>query len=388
MEKTTEVLVIGSGVAGIRAAVVSAAFGTKVTVVSKNDIGNSTKSPVNARYSQNFDLMYKTGDYLGNTELVKILCSLAKSEIDYLKQKTEMIKTEFGYMPSSKSGKQIIDSIRFDAKNLSIEKINDFDLVDIMTKNGRCHGAVFKKNNDFMIVFSGATIIATGGYSNAIGISDNPKIVNGLGICASFRKGRAILNPEFVMSYPFGIESAKTIVAGILLEYPDIVDEHGEKFLSEDLEISVKENKYHHLLSQINIEFMNKISNGEKVFLDYSSVKHDKIRDIIKNEVYGGALRLLKNKKLSICPVYHYSLGGLVINKNAQTTIRNLYASGEIIGGIHGSLRLGGNGITESLVFGKIAGENAALNCDIKKVSVHVVPRKIRNVPRVCQICA
>ena len=62
---------------------------------------------------------------------------------------------------------------------------------------------------------------------------------------------------------------------------------------------------------------MNKISNGEKVFLDYSSVKHDKIRDIIKNEVYGGALRLLKNKKLSICPVYHYSLGGLVINKNA-----------------------------------------------------------------------
>ena len=87
MEKTTEVLVIGSGVAGIRAAVVSAAFGTKVTVVSKNDIGNSTRSPANARYSQNFDLMYKTGDYLGNTELVKILCSLAKSEIDYLKTK-------------------------------------------------------------------------------------------------------------------------------------------------------------------------------------------------------------------------------------------------------------------------------------------------------------
>ena len=103
MEKTTEVLVIGSGVAGIRA-VASAAFVTKVIIISKNDIGNSTRSPANARYSQNFDLMYKTGEYLGNTERVKILCSLAKSEIDYLKQRIEMIKTKFGYMQSSKSG--------------------------------------------------------------------------------------------------------------------------------------------------------------------------------------------------------------------------------------------------------------------------------------------
>lgn len=122
------------------------------------------------------------------------------------------------------------------------------------------------------------------------------------------------------------------------------------------------------------MEFMNKISGGGKVFLDYTQIKSDKIRHLISSAVYGKSLNFLKNKKLRIRPVYHYSLGGLEIDKNAQTTIENLYAAGEITGGLHGSSRLGGNGIVESLVFGKIAGKNASSNCKVKKVRCEISP--------------
>ncbi len=374
IEKSVDVLIIGSGVAGIRAAMESASLGRKVIIVSKNDIGNSTKSPANTRYKQDFDLINKTGDDMGGSDLIRILCNFSESETDCIKKNTEMIETEFGYMPTSMSGKQIIQSIRSGMKGLDIEEFSGFSLVDLMVKNNRCHGAVFRKNRDFITFFSGATILATGGYSNSVGLSDNPVTVDGYGICAAFRKGGVLLNPEFVMAHPFGVESTKSIISGSPLEYPIIVDEFGQSFLAEYLEDNIKRNKYHHQLSQINKEFMDKISSGGKIFLDYSDVENDKIKYLINNTAYGKSLNFLKNRKLRIIPMYHYSLGGLEIDKNAQTSIENVYAAGEITGGLHGSSRLGGNGIAESLVFGKIAGEKASFNCQIKKIRCKISP--------------
>ncbi len=372
IEKFADVLVIGSGISGMRAAMETASYGRKVAIVSKNNVGNSTKSPANTRYHQNADLVNQTGDHLGNKDLIETLCNLSESETDHIRKNTEMIKTEFGYMPISKSGNQIIKSIRENIQNYDVEEFYGFALVDLMVENNRCHGAVFRKNNDLVMFFSGSTILATGGYSNSVGPSDNPSTVNGMGISAAFRNGGVLSNPEFIMVHPFGIYSTNSIIAGTVLEYPDIIDEFGERFLPEYLEDSIRKNRYHHQLSKINSEFINKISTGGKIFLDYSSVDNDMIKRLINNTVYGKTLNFLNNKKLRIMPVYHYSLGGLEIDKNAQTTIDNMYAAGEIIGGLHGSSRLGGNGIVESLVFGKIAGENAASSCKMKKIECEI----------------
>ncbi len=298
---------------------------------------------------------------MGDDILINLLCEMSEMEIDRIRKRTEMVETEFGYMPSTRSGRQIMMSIRHSMDEFDIEEFGGFDLVDLMVKNNRCHGAVFRKGENLVTFVSGSTILATGGYSNSVGVSDNLNTVDGVGINAAFRSGATLLNPEFVMTHPFGIRYTKNIIAGRLLEYPDIVDEFGVRVLPEHLEKRIRKNDYHHQLAEISAVFANKISEGSKIFLDCNSISDVEIKKLANSTVYGRSLKLLKNGLLEVNPIYHYSLGGLKIDRNGQTTIDGLYAAGEIAGGLHGSSRLGGNAIAEALVLGKVAGEAAAL---------------------------
>ena len=345
----------------MRAALAAASSGSAVSLVSKNDKGNSTKSPAFTRYTQDASLINKTGDNMSDPALVHLMCDHSESEIDALLPKTNMVKTGFGFVPRVKSGRELVEAMRSALASYNVTEYAGYDLVDILERNGKCHGAFIRKGSMFILLYAGATILATGGYANCVGPSDNVNTVNGYGIYAAFRRGAVLLNPEFIMSHPFGIEKTKNIVAGETLQSANIVDQHGHPFLDDDLTEAIRTNNYHHLLSQINRIFAEKMDAGDKIYLDYGLVDADSLKQIKHDTVYGRALNFMNaDKKIPVCPIYHYSLGGLQIDKNAQTNIECLYAAGEITSGVHGSSRLGGNAISESLVFGGIAGAHAA----------------------------
>ena len=360
MERHADILIIGSGIAGIRAAVESTLWGKKIIVISNSNVGNSTKSPANIRYNQDFELIMHTGDQMSHQELVRTICELSVSESNSIIKNTDTIPTEFGYMPSSKNGKQVVDYLRNQIDWSRADEMLGYKLVDLMVEKNVCYGAVFIKGFEVVKIYAGSTVLATGGYSNSVGISDNPPTVDGVGISSAFRNGAVLINPEFIMTHPFGIRDRKSILAGEVLEYPEITDEFGNSFLSKEITENIKKNTYHDNISEINRKFVEKITSGGRIFLDYSNVNSDKIKKLINTSVYGKLLNFMDKKRIAIEPIYHYSIGGLSIDKNASTTIERLYASGEVIGGIHGSSRLGGNAIVEDLVFGKIAGDSAS----------------------------
>lgn len=375
IERTADVLIIGTGIAGLRAALASASLGRSVALVSRSDVGNSTKSPANIRYRQDFILIKDAGDRMGDDTLIDLLCRRSESEVDHVRDKTDMIETEFGYMPAGGGGRQVMASIRSELRNLDVDELSGLRLVDLMVKDDRCHGAVFVGTGGDPVSFlAGSTVLATGGYSNAVGASDNPHTVDGVGISAAFRRGAALLNPEFVMSHPFGVRYTKNIIAGKPLEYPAVVDESGRRILPESLEECVRNNDYHHRLAELSSIFAGMVSGGGRVFLDYGSVREDRMLDLANKTTYGRSLSLLKDGRLEINPIYHYSIGGLKIDKNGQTTVEGLYAAGEIVGGLHGSSRLGGNAVAESLVFGGIAGEAAASTSRVRHVRCETSP--------------
>lgn len=383
---STDVLIIGSGGAGLRAAIEAQRLGVKVILVSKSKIGlaSCTASSMGVfRISQeekdiekHFQETLEAGRALNNPNLVKILVTEAWSAIKGLEKfgiKLLVEKDKASVIANtSPAGTTLSKALSNYVLSLGINVLEKTIAFNVIVEGNRCLGAlVFKKDTGEIIEISAkATVLATGGYAGLYIRNDNPQRITGDGIALAFKAGAELQDLEFVQFQPMFIdagvprmsildwliETTKNLVPG-----GPLINRKKERFLSK---YGLLEQKIlrDNLIVAIEREVFDE--KNDFVIFDLTSLSSNKIKKAFKLVYQKRLIRPFKQifstKKLHIASFAHYTMGGVRINEKCETKVKGLYAVGEITSGIHGANRLGGNALTEIIVFGKIAGQQAA----------------------------
>jgi succinate dehydrogenase/fumarate reductase flavoprotein subunit len=237
---------------------------------------------------------------------------------------------------------------------------------DLLIEEGRAVGALgydFQKGK-FLAISTKAIILANGGGGALYQRNDNPVRITGDGFALAFHAGCQLRDMEFVQFVPPGVaEPGKPsiLIAVSLCDAGRVINSLGEDILEKygitEKPVAVKSRDS---LSQAI--FMEE-TEGREVFLDLRGVSEEKWpRD---NMAYSQRDLLRRNfscsqKPIYISPMCHHFMGGVVADQKGMTEIPGLFAAGEVVGGVHGANRMGGNALGEVLVFGHRAGASAA----------------------------
>ena len=383
----TDILVAGSGIAGIKAALTASKEGMDVLVISKTkECASNHVLGFNAVLSpdDDIDTYYNDtllgGGLINNKKLVKTLAQNAKKEVeDIEKINLEFDKDENGYhllkplgctYPRLAHIENLTGKITLEKfKELSCEngvkiKYNAM-LKDIIVKDEKVACATYfdLDKKEIVTVWCKAIIVATGGIHIA---KDSTYHFNmtGDGYAASYRAGAYLTDMEFIQYEPCRCIYPKKlgISTTLLAKGGKITNKNGERFLLKyyDSEGKIPKDALAKLIFEEIVKGNGSEHNG--VYLDLTDIPKDEI--IEKHSLYykrflNEGIDITK-EKIEVAPCAHSFMGGIVIDKNTKTNIDGLFAAGEAAGGIHGANRVGGNAGTEIYVFGTIAGYQSA----------------------------
>ncbi|NWF67062.1 MAG: FAD-binding protein [Campylobacterales bacterium] len=237
------------------------------------------------------------------------------------------------------------------ANKLQIPFLNNYKLLKFLVDENKIYGAEFLdiKTSEVKTIKAKSVILASGGYSGIFGKhSTNQLSTIGDGILASYNAGAVLSNLEFVQFHPTALKSSSILISESARgEGGYLLNSDNERFVNELLARDVVVKAIHEQLQK-----------GKEVFLDVRHISH------ILKHVMPQELKLAKlhenidiaSELLPIKPAAHYSMGGVLVDNFARSSIRGLFAVGEASqSNIHGANRLGGNSLSELLVFGKIA---------------------------------
>lgn len=410
--KQTDVLIIGTGAAGCRAAIEAAEYGARVTIVSKGVFGRSgTTNMAEVVYAAalghtdrldrpwfHFEDTIIEGHWLGNQDLVQLLVNEAPKTVydlerfglhwyrmedlkHYYQLPTPGHRYDRGVHYNESTGKQMQAALVKEVlRHCFITVLNDILVTSLFVDDGQVRGAgaIDLKSGNFVAFQASAVIIATGGAGMMYEVTDMEHGSTGDGISMAYRAGAELIAPEMHQFFPTAFAWPETL-KGIIVTSSNLwkfglrlFNAKGDRFM-ENYFPDEKENVPRDVLSRyiyMEIQEGRGTEHGG-VWLDTSRVegwdylKRERARSYIWPEKLG-----VDTERFEIAPTYHFTMGGVKIDKYAQTNIRGLYAAGEVVGGIHGANRIGGNALPECMVFGAIAGRHAALNSEILKVTL------------------
>lgn len=378
-EYSTEVLVIGSGSAGLRSAIAAREKGCKVLLLTKCTEGLATSTLISGGAFGSSGFGLGIDDYIqmtmevgcgrNNPVLVKILSEEAPNRIWELRRKGLIFRErQNGVRADGKHpilGKQIISTLLKWARNLHIQIASFVTAIELLDDNGVIVGclAITAKGVPIFIR-ANAVILCTGGASALFKFHDNPITNIGDGYGIAHRNGVEIQDMEFIQFYPLVIHAKHLPRMNALPSFAEkgqIVNDLGEDILSK-YGLSSIERIATRGRDKLSIALCQEMMNGRCVYLDIREVPQEVWTDPFEQHM----VHILeikyqaRERLLPIIPSAHFTIGGCVIDENCSTSKRGLFAAGEVACGVHGANRMGGNALTETLVFGKIAGEAAA----------------------------
>ncbi len=398
-----DVLVIGSGGAGCRAAIEARKYGLKVIIVSK---GLSFKSGCttlaeggyNAAFGyvdtedtveDHFKDTLKGGAYLNDPELVKILVEEAPERLNELegfgalfdRQKSgKLNQRPFGgqtyrrtCFQGDRTGHEMMTALKEEVIRQDIETVDEVMITSLLTDDqgrsvtGAC--GISLRYSEFLTFQAKSTILTTGGAGWLYPVTSNALQKTGDGFSLAYDVGADLLDMEQVQFHPTGMlypESRK----GVLVT--EAVRGEGGILLNKDGERFMKNYDPRGELATRDVvarAIYNEIREGrgtEKggVYLDVTHLSPE----IIEEKLETMLLQFLdvgldiRKQPMEVAPTAHHFMGGTRINQHGETSLKNLYAAGEAAGGVHGANRLGGNALADTQVFGKRAGKKAAEN--------------------------
>ncbi len=403
----TEVLVIGAGGAGTAAAILAAENGAEVIVATKLRHGDANtmmaeggiqaadKVGKDSPYYHYLDIL-GGGHFVNDPELVYTLVINAPDVIKWLenmgtsfsKFRDGTMKTMHGggtcrkrmHYAADITGAEIMKTIRDEARNHEdmIEVIEFCPAVDlVLDDGGRCTGAVLYnlETAEYMFVKSRAVVIATGG-SGRLHIqgfmTTNHYGATADGIVMAYRAGVPISFLHTVQYHPTGVVFPEQ-AEGILITEKfrgagaNILNVHGRQFVYEREPRDVE--------AACIIRECSPAGRGNGVptptgkfgvWLDSPMIDMLKGEGTVRKEFPGKHILFrrfgidIARDPMLVHPTLHYQNGGLDINNKCETCVPGLYAAGEVTGGVHGENRLMGNSLLDVIVFGRIAGANAA----------------------------
>ncbi|MDP2647313.1 MAG: FAD-binding protein [Desulfobacterales bacterium] len=376
-----DVLILGSGIAGLMAALEIAKKGKSSLVVSKAPIGKSNNTYLSGGYfgfaPEQKDMnahIQKTmtgGREINNERFVRRFVEEAPGMVDdLLKKGLQGIIRDNGLLcigETSMGGPAFMNFLTGCCNIPAIRVMENITATDLITDGSTCYGAVghHKRSGKIFAFRANAVLMTTGGAGSIYSKNDNAPGATGDGYFLGMAAGLQALDMEFVQFYPLayaGSGRSRMIVPPPFADLGKIQNRRGE---------DIKE-KYSLFKKPVAIvsrdalsrALFNEIREGNDVdgalLLDMTQVDEKKITSHPKT------LATLRKKfsfdktPIRIIPACHHTMGGLVVEETCRTQVENLFAAGEIVGGIHGANRIGGNALTEAMVFGAIAGRSAA----------------------------
>jgi len=403
----TDCLVIGAGVAGLRAAI-EASQRCSVIILCKDSLQESNTWKAQGGIAS---VLNKTDTFESHiSDTLNTGCGLCDEKIvdTVIRQGPELIQqllnwgakfdltnghiattlegghshARIAHAHGDETGRIIAETlIKKVRENPNITIIENFYVTDLITNDqNQCLGITGCDNRGQQIIWAASTILSTGGAGLLYRETTNPDIATGDGVAMAYRAGAVLRDLEFMQFHPTTLyiagASRALITEALRGEGAILVDGNGSAFMKEYHEAA--ELAPRDIVSRAILRQMLK-TNATHVYLDVRHLDkvHFKERFPTISELCESFDIDVSRDLIPVRPSAHYLIGGVKTDANAGTSITNLYACGEAAStGLHGANRLGSNSLLEGLVFGKTAGQSACDN--IKAGSSHNRPPSIR----------
>src|SRR5436190_895285 len=396
---THDVLIIGAGLAGQRAALAAAETGATVAILSKvhpvRSHSNAAAGGINAALnpedtweSHAYDTV-KGSDYLGDQDAIEIMCREAPGEVIWLEHRGVTFHRDesghlgtraFGgasqartYYVADITGQALLHVLyeqlmRFHAQ---IDRYEEWFVTSLVTDDdGRVTGALAHDVRDRrMEAFAAkATILASGGAGQAFKPTTNALICTGDGIAQAYRVGAPLMDMEMIQYHPTTlVENGFLITEGARGEGAQMFNSEGERFMERyapnKLELASRDVVSRAEQTEIN-DGRGVGPDGQGLYLDITKVDKKRVLEALREIVNIGkdfAGVDITKEPITIRPGMHYIMGGVKTDIHGSTPIPGLYAAGEVACvSVHGGNRLGANSLLDTLIFGRRSGEHAA----------------------------
>ena len=379
--RKADVLIIGAGCAGLRAAIEVAKRGLRAVLVSKGLPGfanctyysggvlNAPRGPEEAE--EHFKLSLRVGRGLNDRSLLKRMVGDAFPRVSELEQFGVKMKFERGRAYVLGQGPALSTALLRASESLGAKLVGRTTAFSLLIAGGKAVGALCYdyQRDAFVAFFSRAVVLATGGAGAIYKRSTNPVHVTGDGYAMALKAGLRLRDMEFVQFYPLcpaDLELPTRTIPPGFAEVGRLTNPLGEdlpaKYGLVDRPLAVRSRD---LLSRA---LFSELSSGSEPMLDLRGVPEG---ELAANPFMESFLRFLGRKRLlKVKPACHYFMGGIVVDERCRTGVEGLFACGEVVGGIHGANRLGGNALTDCVVFGAIAGAQAAKHASSEELVV------------------
>ena len=377
MKRVADVLIVGSGVAGLYASL-NLREDLEIIMVSKKSVNLCNSSLAQggiavARGKEDFQSFIedtlKAGKYENNIDSVRVLVEESMDNINKLidlganfeKDENGVLFTKEGAHEINRivyhkdiTGKHVEDILLENVKRRkNIKIIEDCEMVDIYHRDNRCIGALFNKDGENLSIYAKVVILATGGIGGLFKKSTNERIITGDSIGVAIRNNIEIKDLSYIQIHPTAFFSKKSEEKRFLIS--ESVRGEGGKLLNCNGERFVDELLPRDIVSKKIYEEMKK-TNSNNVFLDVSFMEKSFLQNRFPN-IYNKCLEEgidISKEPIPVAPAQHYFMGGIKVDLNGKTSMENLYAFGETsCTGVHGANRLASNSLLEALVFSR-----------------------------------
>jgi succinate dehydrogenase / fumarate reductase, flavoprotein subunit len=221
-------------------------------------------------------------------------------------------------------------------------------------------------------IIARAVILATGGVQGLFEFTDNPETLIGDGHGMAVDAGAALVDIEFMQFYPLAVREEGVPTLFLYPDFPKLstlTNDKGENVLTKHFGEGAQYLSELHNWDQLAAVVQSEIVEGHKVYVDFTETKStDWAPDSLTGTFLSRCVPTFMKTPVRVAPSSHYTVGGLKVDVDGRTSLPNVYAAGEVAGGVHGANRHGGTALVDAITFGRIAGRHAARNLNGKAV--------------------
>lgn len=396
-----DIIVIGAGGSGLRAAVeASSVPGLKVAVITKSLLGKAHTVMAEGGVAASFgnldapdgwethfyDTM-RSGHFINDYRMVEIFAKEAPERVLELEtwgavfdrtKEGRIMQRPFGAHSFRRlchigdhTGLELIRTMQYKALHSGIDVFQEVTMTKLLVHNGRVAGAFgyFREDGRFVLFRARAVVLATGGWGKIFKVTSNSWESTGDGAALAFRAGAKVKDMEMVQFHPTGMVwppgvRGILVTEGVRGEGGLLYNSEGERFMQtydpERMELSSRDVVARSIFKEVQA---GRGTPHGGAWLDISHKGPEYVKAKLPG-MYEQFLTLadldITRERFEVAPTCHYTMGGLQVDpETCATNLPGLFAAGEVACGLHGANRLGGNSLSDLLVFGRRAGLGA-----------------------------
>ena len=394
-----DVLVIGSGAAGMYAAITAARAGAEVLIVDRSLIGRGGATVMAQmtvavavgeeepdHWEHHLADTLKAGRGLCDPALSRLLCEQGPAcirEMDewgigWARRDGHLAQVHAPghdrkrcvYVDFLNTGPAVSKTLRARVQRIpEVQRVGDLLITELALRDGVCVGAhaTHVSTGAALPIAAKATVVATGGLTRLYARNSASINMGGDGYALALRAGAELIDMEFVQFFPIGHLAPRLVGMDPIMWDPFRYKLGGRLLNSEMSEFLPEEGRYTSARDLATYAILQEVAAGRGSPHGGAWLSFQHCSEPVLREAFGPVIkRLAENgidltrQPIEVAPIAHYHMGGIRADTDMGTTVPHLFAAGEAVGGANGANRLSGNAITEAFTFGRRAGERAA----------------------------